>query len=409
MRRKLLAVTLAVIMVFTTMSAAVFAEEGQKAYPNLIASAYVENYDCIHGSDADVSLKISKDGMTDIIIPLAYDKEAETYFIEDTVEGIDSIITDIKDDYDAMLDTMSDEEIAAGNDADSDILKKMGYSVEVIIKDTGDGHKFTVTEISSSVLTYKSVTVVTDWLAALLIGMMVEEFTEEGDTEALAELDRILGGHVTVDKDGNVLVGDDPATFDHLLKAIENNDEVKAEMSEEDMAAINEYKAMIAALENGSYNGELIIDVSLGCDCPEMAEYNLCHDYYNSDGEFIGQVSGFQKAEVGSVVKIDDIKFIEKYDGVEYEVEGVYLIDEKTGEVDYTKPVEEYTIPGEEGYLEVVVKYVSDEKSAAAGTAEPEGNGKSPDTGDDFNALPFTVVMLLAALGMGAAVVRRRA
>ena len=45
---------------------------------------------------------------------------------------------------------------------------------------------------------------------------------------------------------------------------------------------------------------------------------------------------------------------------------------------------------------------------------EPEGessktDGSNPDTGDDFNVLPFAAIMLLAAAGMGAAVIRRRA
>ena len=50
---------------------------------------------------------------------------------------------------------------------------------------------------------------------------------------------------------------------------------------------------------------------------------------------------------------------------------------------------------------------------SGSGEADPdpdnEGNGNSPDTGDNFNVLPFAAAVILAALGMGAAVVRRRA
>ena len=72
MKKKLLAVALAVIMVFTTMSAAVFAEEGQKTYPNLTAEVYLDNLNCIHYEDADVSVKITKESMEPITVSLKY-------------------------------------------------------------------------------------------------------------------------------------------------------------------------------------------------------------------------------------------------------------------------------------------------------------------------------------------------
>ena len=406
MKKKLLVFITAICMVFA-YAVPTFAEDGQKTYPNLMVSVYADNIDCIHASDAEVSLKISKEGMDDILVPVTYDEDMGSYYIEDTIAGIDDIITDVKDEYDQLLDSMSNEVIFAGADEDVDILKKMGYTVEVIVKDTGDGHTFTVSEVSSSVLTYKAVTMVTDWIANLIIGMMVEEFTDEGDTEALEELDKLLGGHVTVDNDGNAFVGDEPVTFDDLLKAIENNEEAKAEMDEEDLAAINDYKNMIAALENGSYKGELMIDVGLDCKCKE---YYLYHEYYDADGKYIAQLSDPQIATAGSVVKVEDIKLIEKYDGVNYKFDGVYLIDEKTGEADFSKPVEEYTVPDVDGNLEVIVKYISNESTAqqtSGAEDKVDGNGKSPDTGDDMNVLPFAVIMVLAAAGAAAAVRRR--
>lgn len=46
--KRLLSITLAIIMIFATMSTAVFAEGEQKQFPNVYADVWTDNIDCIH-------------------------------------------------------------------------------------------------------------------------------------------------------------------------------------------------------------------------------------------------------------------------------------------------------------------------------------------------------------------------
>ena len=79
--KKTLGVLLVLVMVVSSMTTMAFAAD-EVAYPNFYGSVWVENYDCIHKTDAEVSVKISKEGMEDIVIPLPYDEEFEEYYCE---------------------------------------------------------------------------------------------------------------------------------------------------------------------------------------------------------------------------------------------------------------------------------------------------------------------------------------
>lgn len=420
--KKLLSITLAIIMVFATMSTAVFAEGEQKQFPNVYADVWTDNIDCIHSEDADVSLKITKGSMVPIVLDLQFDEDYGSYVFEGRTEGIDPIITEIAGNT-VLMQEYADWIADLDAEGSFDILGKAGYTVEVIAEDNDADHELTVGEIDSSVLTKELIDDTTETVTYLLMSTIINASTD-AEVKELAEL---FGGvDLLVKEDAVYIVYSDSTekelVFTDLLELIKDEDLAdEMELDEEDLADIKEYEDMIAAMEAGTYLGELIIDINLECECPVLSEYTLYHEYYDADDNYIDQTYIEKTVPELSVVKLEDIKLLEKYDGKEYKFVGLYIVEED-GECDWSKPVSEFTVPkaDDEEYMEVVAKYVAEgETGSSGGTGEGTPSDLSGDseienidgidTGDDFNALPFAVVMLLAALGMGAAVVRRRA
>ena len=69
-------------------------------------------------------------------------------------------------------------------------------------------------------------------------------------------------------------------TEDGMLFEVKDEDLAdEMELDEEDLADIKEYEDMIAAMEAGTYLGELIIDINLECECPVLSEYTLYHEH----------------------------------------------------------------------------------------------------------------------------------
>lgn len=416
MKKKLLAIVMAMIMVLSTASVAVFAEDGSSAtYPNISADVYPDNMYCIHYEDAKVSIKITKEGMDPITIDLKYDDEWESYSFEGKAEGIDAIIDDITNNKDLMK-AYSNWMADFDTEEEFDILDKAGYKVEVIAEDNDANHEFEAYEIESSIVTKDIIDATTN----AITNMIMVAIVNSSDAETLAELAAFFGGVNLIVEEGAAYIvyadntEKEAVEFNDLIKLMKNEEVAKEmELDEEDLAGIKEYEDMMAAMEAGTYKGELTIDASLKCGCPDINEYTLYHEYYDANGKYVGQVSSDIEAAVGTYVKVDDIKLVEKYDGKTYKFVGLYPVDEKTGEGDWDNPIKTgFEIPGiDDDYIEVIAKYVL--TSSSAGTdavpADSDKGGKSPDTGDDFNVLPFAAVMLLAAAGMAAAVVRRRA
>ena len=417
MKKKLLAMIMAVIMVFTTMSAVAFAEDEQAGtYPNLSVGVSIDNPDCIHYDDAKVSVKITKDDLIVASIDLNYDKEWGQYSFEGRQDGIDTIINEIAGNEELMKE-YSDWMADLNTEEDFDILAKAGYEIEVIAEDNDANHDFEVYGLESSIATKELIEETTDAIANMVVMMIINS----SSAAEIAEVAVLFGGVNLVAKEGTAYIvyadnTEKAVGFNDLLDLVKNEDVAKEmELEDDDIAAIKEYEDMMAAMEAGTYKGELDIYADLKCGCQVMNEYTLYHEYYDADGKYIAQVSSDVKAAEGTVVKVEDLKLIEKYDGESYGFEGVYLYNEKTGDWDWKNPVTEFTVPSiaSDEYLQVCIKYVST-SAAVAGEAEPEGegsktDGSNPDTGDDFNVLPFAAIMLLAAAGMGAAVIRRRA
>lgn len=442
MRKKLLAITMAVIMVFTCMSAVAFAEEGtDKSYPNLTADIFVDNEYCIHSEDAKVTVKITKkdNSIDQIFIDLSYDEDWETYSFEGKKDGVDEIIeaiaadTAVMEKYEAWL---ADYE----TDENFNILDEAGYSMEVIVDDNDDQHEFEVYDIGSFIYTKALIEETTDMLTNWILLMVIES----DDAEAIAEIAKLLGGVDLVAEEDPLteeevvyIVSDNgdkrAVKFQDLLNLLKDEDIVnEMELDEDDLESIKEYEDMMA---DQNYKGELSLEASLKCKCPYYNEYTLYHEYYDADGEYLGQIYKDKEAKEGSVIKLKDIQLYEKYEGQDFEFEGMYLVDEDTGEGDWNNPIDKFTVPmyDEDVYLEVVIKYVAvdpslggdgigdDDSKMPTGSneidkAEADKDGKakaekgsSPDTGDDFNILPFAVAMVIAAIGMVAVVIRRRA
>ncbi len=444
MIKKLFALTLVVIMVFTSMSAVAFADEsGSAGYPNLIVDVYPDNPDCKHSEDADVKVMIKKDDATLATIEPDYDDEWGSYYFEDKKDEIDAIIdaiiadTALMDEYLAWMADLDTEE-------DFDILSKAGYSVEAEVDDHDDDHEITKYVIDNSIYTKDIIKETTDAMANILALAIISSCS----TDEVVEFAGYLGGVNLVAKDGTAYIvyaddanKDDKAVeFDDLLQLLKNEEVVKEmELEEEELAVIKEYEDMMA---DATYKGELYIDVSFECDCPELCEYTLYHEYYESKDskEPEESVAVDKEAPADSIIKQKDIKLFEKYDGKEYKFDGLYIVDED-GECDWNAPVKEFKVPGidDDEYLEIVVRYVavgessgesndfdeedpSLDESGIEGTTPKDGDGskdkidkagekidKTVDTGDDFNVLPLVAVMTLALIGMAAAFIRRRA
>ncbi len=403
--KRVLGILLICAMVLSGMTTMAFA--GEETYPNFLGNVWTNNWSCIHNGDAEVSIKITKEGMDDVVVPVPFNEEIGEYYVETVVEGVDEIIKEVGPVYDA---TLSEDSLDV-TDALA-IMKDLGYSVEVVIVDNDEEHEFIIgdDEVYVDFLTAASLQLSLDFTIEFIEELLVmfdPTYEPTGSFEAFIE------------------------AYKEMLMDPEGGD-LTAEEAEEALAEIYTLEEMIAALESGEYAGEMTVYLAASCDCPELVEYTLYHEYYDEEGEYVAQETEFLAAENGQVVTAEDLEdvYVTEYDGVEYEVEGMYLLDCETLEVDWENPVDEFTVidyydeETEEYYwTEVVVKYVpvseepgedpgdepgnvpgaggDDEQKPAdkpADKEEPKEDGKVPTTGDNAN-------MVLYVLLLGAAVV----
>ena len=399
--KKLLSVLMICIMIVSGVTTMAFAEEvGLEAYPNFCGSVWTDNHNCVHKADSNVSIKISKEGMSDVIVTIPYDADIEEYYIETVTEGMDDILREVAPVYDSEI-------LANGIDAVDGlaIMESLGYSVEVIAEDNDDSHEFSVDSESLyvEILTYNSVKVVLDLVVTMLEEAIMEydpTYVPTGSFDALLEI------------------------YKEMLLDPEGGD-LTEEEAEEALAEIMAYEDLMAKLESGEYAGELTVYCALECECVELAEYTLYHEYYDENDEYVAQETEWPLVPNGSVVTTEQLKemYVTEYEGKKYEVEGVYLVDNETGEVDWDNPVEEFTVI--DGYdeetetwywTEVVIKYVpaADDTGDNAGG---EGNGDQnnsntddkndskvesgvPPTGDNTSIGFFVLLMAVAVVGL---------
>ena len=140
----------------------------------------------------------------------------------------------------------------------------------------------------------------------------------------------------------------------------------------------------------------------------------ISHEYHDAEGNYVWDDFSTVIYEPGETVDVADLEVITEVDGVEYEVEGVYLLDEEGENWDYENPVTEFTV---EEDMDVLIVYVeAADEEGTAGSIENEGttgsgdvsaDDESPKTGDDFEPAPFIVLMAAAVAVMGAAMRKR--
>ncbi len=393
--KKVLSILVICAMILSGMTSMAFAEDSITAepYPNFLGDVWTSNYDCEKKADLEVSIKISKEGMNDIVVPLPYDADLEEYYLETVVEGIDDIVREVGPVYASAL--MDEDET---NDDALPIMESLGYSVEVIAEDNDPDHEvfLDLATVEVEFVTYETTKMILD-----LITEMIEEAILEYDPTYVPT-----------------------GSFDALLEVYKEMllDPEGADMTEEEvqeaLAEIEAYETMMNALESGEYAGEMLVYADVPCNCPELVEYTLYHEYYDENGEYVAQETEFPVTVNGTVVDVDDLQYVTDYEGVKYEVEGVYLVDNETGDVDWESPVDEFTVIDlydEETdtyyWTEVVIKYtpVSDDAGGDEGDIEgdqgdnkPTDKGEStvPPTGDDTSLGFFALLMAAALVGL---------
>ena len=412
--KKLLSILLVMALVLSGMTSMAFAGEEAEALPNFFGNVWAYNYDCVHKADTEVSVKITKEGMEDVVIPIPYDEEWEEYVFEGVVEGLDAIIKDVAPAYDAAFEDEAVDYVDALS-----IMQDLGYSVEVVMEDNDAEHEFVIgeDELYVDLLTYASVKASLDFVIEFIEDLLVEfdpTYVPTGSFEAFLKAYK----EMLMDPDGM---------------------DMDKEDAEEALAEIAALEEMLAALASGEYAGQMTVSVGADCECPELAEYTLYHEYYDEEGEYVAQEWEFPRVPQGTVVKVEDLEYVTEYEGVEYEVEGVYLVDTESGEVDWENPVDEFTVVDyydeeldEYFWTEVLVKYVpvsedpgeepGDEPvvpGPGEGTTGGEGEGnddaqkptdkpadkpadkeetKTPVTGDATVILPYVLLMAGAAI-----------
>ncbi len=167
--------------------------------------------------------------------------------------------------------------------------------------------------------------------------------------------------------------------------------------------AISEFKKVLDIFNEGLDDNEKAdLAIFLGAKDWEEAYGIILGDWINLNvaDEMVGLYEAFKAEPNEETAKA----FVEKYDSIYNDPS---YVDEELREL------VSLSIEDIDGAYNEAKALLDGTGGSGPGEVDPDpdngGNGKSPNTGDDFNALPFAAVMLLAALGMGAAVARRRA
>lgn len=392
MKKKLFVWVMALVMVLSSMSVVAFADDnsGEKTYPNYNAIIYVENEDCVHKDKLDVKIELTA-GNTEALLTLKYDPDLDAYVDEGYMTAIDAEILKAVPELTAKI-VVDDGDATHEIYNDSDMLAATIVHTKDEIKAEADA--------TMNYIMY--------WVYEMV----------KDDPEALAEVEKILGGTLSVDDNENLLIDGRVLGMQDMIDISKRNAE-ELGLDEEALAEIEAYEKMMAS---DAFLGQVEITETIKCNCPDIVDYNLYHEYYDGNGDYVAQEYIDSRDAAGTVIKVADIPLKEEYDGVKYTFKGAYLYDEKKDGWDYDNPLTEFTVAEN---MEVGLVYETDE--VLFGDGDGNGNGGADgnddgdrndgvaedvdgtvDTGDDFNMLPFVALMVLAAGGAVAAVIRRR-
>lgn len=358
--KRMLGILLVLVLVISSMTTMAFAAQ---VYPNFEGDVSAGKYDCVHKTDAEVSVVISKKGMEDIVISLPYNEYYDSYYAEDVVDGVDKIVKVMAPFYDIV-----------GKYVDAlKIMKGLGYSVSVVIEDYDEEHQYNMEDMSLYVDFETPVTLYKEYKE--LIAEKSEEIKQVyPDYEYDGSFDNFVA------KYKEMLMHPD---------GWDQDEESAEEMLAYDLEDLFIVKAKLDAAKAGDYPGQMQVGVYVTCECPDLIEYSLYHEYYDENGEYVAQESEWPRVLPNTVISVDELEFVTEYDGVEYQVEGVYLYDSEKGEVDWDNPIDKFTVVDyydEETevyyHTDVVIKYVPVSDETGDGTGQGTGGEGTPEGGE---------------------------
>ena len=311
MKKKLFVWVMALVMVLSSMSVAFADDNGaKKFYPNYTAMIKVSNDDCIHYDKMDVRLQVDVAG-TGTELKLEYDEEQQAYVDEGYIPVLDS-------QFGKMAPEVSANIVVEDGDAAHEVFNDVDMKAAVIFK--------TKAELKAEA----------DATANYIVYWAYKMASE--DPAALAELETTFGGKLGLDANDDVTLNGAVLGMGDLLNVIKNNPE-KMELTEEGLAEINEYEEMMAA---ESFLGQVEFTEAIKCNCPDLVDYSLYHEYYDGNGDYIAQEWIDSKGANGEVIKVTDVPLKETYEGVTYKFKGAYLYDEEKGGLEYNQVQPEY-------------------------------------------------------------------
>jgi len=257
------------------------------------------------------------------------------------------------------------------------------------------------------------------------------------DTYELLEEDKVLMDDMAADIDGVDSTREICITYALAEEDVKNispdviavyeayvlvNDAISGPWPEDFDEAVSEFEKVL-----GIFNDELDAkekaDLAVLLDVKDWEEaYNtIINDWINLNvaDEMVGLYEAFNADPNEETAKA----FVEKYDAIYNDPE---YVDEEMRKLVTACFDEDINGVYEEALALLEASEQKNDGGTSATIPEPEDNPKSeaetktelkpapkndtsPDTSDNFNVLPFAAAMILAALGMGAAVVRRRA
>lgn len=375
-----------------------------EAAGNLNAEVYLENSECKVADSIETVLRIT-DAHGNVVVEeeLIYDEDYGMYSFDGNVEGVDGIIDAIAADYlAAFYDDESPDTIA--------IMENHGYSIEILMEDGDENHSVEAKDLDLTLINEEIFNETLDFLISFTIAFLEEEFEEAMGIEIeFVEVDGVEVPTV----DGEELTF---AKFVELYKAFlaDPENEIDEEEAEEALAEIKAYEDMQAQFANG-YKGQIMITADAECDCADLKEVVVWHEYYDAEDNMIDMDYDYFEVEEGTVINVEDIDYVTEYNGVKYQIEGVYEYDNDLEDVDYTNPITSFTVSDD---YEVYVKYVPVKEGAndngGAGTtdegkdsADKNDQGKeenkgveTPETGDETPVALFVVLMAAAVVVM---------
>lgn len=386
MKKKVFVWVMALVMVFSSMSIAFADDSGTpKLYPNYRVKIVVNNNDCVHMDKMDVRLQVQVE-YTGTELVLKYDENQQAYVDE-------GFIPVLNDEFGKLAPDVTAKIVVEDGDPNHEVSNSTGMLSAVIFK--------TKAELKAEA----------DATANFIIYWAYKMASEE--PAAVAELEAAFGGTLGIDADDNVTINGKVLGMDDLIALIRTNPD-KFDATEENLAMIEEYEEMMAS---NTFLGQVEFTESIDCNCPDLVDYSLYHEYYDENNQYVAQEWVDSRGADGAVVKVKDVPLQEKYEGVTYKFKGAYIYDETKGGIDRDNPVTEFTVAEN---IQVVFIYEA-VKAPSGGDGDDgtkddgakadgdKGADSSVDTGDDFNVLPFIVLMILAVGGSVAVVARRRA